>query len=225
MLQDRGRWDEANCAVFPRTVAAVKAAGVPSMEVFFARQPGGTGIKPHTVSGARRGPRRAPASERRLTFSPRLRPLPQDFCNYIMTAHLALEVPEPRQDCWIKCGAERRHWEPLKGLVMDTSFVHETFNETEGERFVLLTRFWHPEVTPHERLAAQFIFDCLDYAQVVSEAEARAEASAILKKGLKALGRGGAGRRAGAARSGAGGFGGGRKAKPKGASGGFGKRK
>ena len=141
-----------------------------------------------------------------------------------MTAHLALEVPEPRQDCWIKCGAERRHWEPLKGLVMDTSFVHETFNETEGERFVLLTRFWHPEVTPHERLAAQFIFDCLDYAQVVSEAEALAEASAILKKGRKALGRGGAGRRRGGAGGGAGGFGGRRK--PKGAaSGGFGKRK
>ena len=60
-----GRWDPDNTKLFPKTTRIIKKSNAPSLEVFFARQPGGTGIKPHT-----------------------------DNSNFIMTGHLALVVPE-----------------------------------------------------------------------------------------------------------------------------------
>jgi aspartate beta-hydroxylase len=75
VLQDRGRWDPANAALFPQTVRIVRdAAAAPSVECFFARQAPGSGIKPHT-----------------------------DNCNFVMTAHLGLDVPEGK--CWLKARA------------------------------------------------------------------------------------------------------------------------
>ena len=53
-----------------------------------------------------------------------------------------------------------------KSLVMDTSFIHSTANDTEGDRYVLIVRFWHPEVTPMEKLAMQFVFDAIDEQDV-----------------------------------------------------------
>ena len=126
VLQDRGRWDETNAALFPATVKAVRDARVPSVECFFARQAPGSGIKPHS-----------------------------DGSNFIMTAHLGLDVPEGK--CWLKarggvairvrCGGascadapraqvgdETRGWANGKMLVFDTSFIHETFNEGNQAR-------------------------------------------------------------------------------------------
>jgi aspartate beta-hydroxylase len=66
VLQDRCEWEPTNVSLFPKTVELVKRSGAPSVEVFFAKQAPGTGIKPHT-----------------------------DFTNFIMTAHLGLDVPPP----------------------------------------------------------------------------------------------------------------------------------
>mmetsp|Transcript_20877 Transcript_20877/g.63642 ORF Transcript_20877/g.63642 Transcript_20877/m.63642 type:complete len:87 (+) Transcript_20877:265-525(+) len=41
---------------------------------------------------------------------------------------------------------------------MDTSFIHSTENNTDQDRFVLLLRVWHPEVTKIEREALSFVF-------------------------------------------------------------------
>ena len=160
VLQDRGRWEETNTKIFPVATQAVRESGCPTAEVFFARQPGGTGIKPHT-----------------------------DNTNYLMTSHLALRAPEG--PCWIRVGSEKREWETGKMLVMDTSFIHETWNETEEERFVLLMRHYHPETTPEERVALQFIFDYVDYCDVTDEDRALAEASNLAKKSLRKLNSGG----------------------------------
>ena len=131
-LQDRGKWDSANEAFFPRTVQLVRdVAGAPSLECFFARQAGGSGIKAHS-----------------------------DFNNFIFTAHLGLDVPEGK--CWLQVGDTRREWRNGKMLLFDTSFVHETFNEGDTDRYVLLIRFWHPEVTALERVAIQWLFDAVD---------------------------------------------------------------
>ena len=161
VLQDRGRWEETNSKLFPATVKAVKESGCPTTEVFFARQPGGTGIKPHT-----------------------------DNTNYIMTSHLALQAPEG--PCWIRVGSDKKEWVTGKMLVMDTSFIHETWNDTTEERYVLLMRHYHPETTREERIALQFIFDYVDYCDVTDEDRALAEASDLAKKALKKLNTGGA---------------------------------
>ena len=81
VLQDRGEWEPTNCGFFPKTVALVKAAGTPSVEVFFAKQAPQTGIKPHT-----------------------------DFTNFIMTSHLGLDVP-PAPQSWMNVGEETAYWE------------------------------------------------------------------------------------------------------------------
>ncbi|CAM9402408.1 unnamed protein product [Phaeothamnion confervicola] len=138
VLQDR-TWDAANSAIFKKTTKIIKDLGVPSCEVFFARQEPRTGIKPHT-----------------------------DNCNFILTAHLGLDVPEG--ECWIRVGNERRDWRNGRTMVFDTSFEHETDNATDLPRTVLLIRFWHPEVTAVERDALSFIFAALEDPEVLTPA-------------------------------------------------------
>lgn len=77
VLQDRSRWSDTNAALFPKTAQIVRDSGCPSVEVFFARQAPGSGIKPHS-----------------------------DGCNFILTSHLGLDVPEGR--CWLKARPPRR---------------------------------------------------------------------------------------------------------------------
>ena len=37
----------------------------------------------------------------------------------------------------------------------DTSFIHSTYNDSKDQdRYVLIVRFWHPELTLHERNGA-----------------------------------------------------------------------
>jgi len=131
VLQDRCVWEDTNCALFPKTVELLKTNLVPSVEVFFAKQAPNTGIKPHT-----------------------------DNTNFILTSHLGLDVPEG--ECWMKVGEFKKEWKNGQGMIADTSFVHSTANESEVQtRYVLIIRFWHPELTTVERCALQFLFDAL----------------------------------------------------------------
>ena len=133
VLQDRCEWEPSNVALFPKTTALVREANTPSVEVFFAKQAPKTGIKPHT-----------------------------DFTNFIMTAHLGLDVPPPPES-WMKVGEETRFWENGVGMCADTSFIHSTFNESASiDRYVLIVRFWHPELTLHERNGVRFLFDAFE---------------------------------------------------------------
>jgi hypothetical protein len=50
-----------------------------------------------------------------------------DARNFILTAHLGLQVPtEPPGACWMRVADERRGWEENKVVVIDTTFEHET---------------------------------------------------------------------------------------------------
>jgi aspartyl/asparaginyl beta-hydroxylase (cupin superfamily) len=132
VLQDRCNWEETNCKIFPKTVQLVKNSGVPSVELFFAKQEPGTGIKPHT-----------------------------DNTNFILTSHLGLDVPEGQ--CWMQVGELKKNWLNGRGIIADTSFIHSTANESENRtRFVLIIRFWHPELLSNEKHALQFLFDAIE---------------------------------------------------------------
>ena len=159
VLQDRCEWEPSNVKLFPKTVDLVKRAATPSVEVFFAKQAPQTGIKPHT-----------------------------DFTNFIMTAHLGLDVP-PKPESWMKVGEETQYWENGKGMCADTSFIHSTYNEsTTMDRFVLIVRFWHPELTKHERNGVRFLFDAFEdlspegLRQAQDNARARTKADAEAAK-------------------------------------------
>lgn len=132
VLQDRCVWEDTNCKLFPKTVELLRKYSVPSVEVFFARQEPDTGIKPHT-----------------------------DNTNFILTSHLGLDVPEG--ECWMKVGEFKREWMNGRGMIADTSFIHSTANESRTRtRYVLIIRFWHPDLTPEECCALQFLFDALN---------------------------------------------------------------
>lgn len=86
----------------------------------------------------------------------------------------------------MQVGEERRCWEEGKGLIMDTSFVHSTRNDTDETRYVLITRFWHPALAKEERKALQFIFDCLDDPTVLERGTAtQAVMQAKTKRALR----------------------------------------
>ena len=56
-------------------------------------------------------------------------------------------------------------------LVLDTSFHHETANASEEPRDVLIIDFWHPELSPAEVQALQFIYDLrYEYDRAIIEA-------------------------------------------------------
>ena len=135
-LQRMGEWNEENMSKFPITTKVVKSLQIPLAVrgVMFARQQPGSGVEPHT-----------------------------DGRNFILTCHLGLSVPPvpagQEEGCWIKVGAQKRMWENNKSIIFDTSFTHETKNETNEDRFVLIIDFWHPELTKDERDALAWIYD------------------------------------------------------------------
>lgn len=46
----------------------------------------------------------------------------------------------------MRVGEEKRGWENGKALVLDTSFEHETRNNSRRDRIVLIIDYWHPGI-------------------------------------------------------------------------------
>ena len=76
-LLDRGVWDPVNCRLFPKTVALLKESKTPCVEAFFAKMPAGTSIGAHS-----------------------------DGCNFHLTSHLGVDVPEG--ECWLQVRVRAR---------------------------------------------------------------------------------------------------------------------
>jgi aspartyl/asparaginyl beta-hydroxylase (cupin superfamily) len=55
----------------------------------------------------------------------------------IVRYHLALKVPEPREQCRIRVGDEIVSWEEGRSLIFDDTYEHEVWNDTDDERAVL----------------------------------------------------------------------------------------
>lgn len=62
----------------------------------------------------------------------------------ILRAHLGLIVPREREKCRIRVGDQIRCWEPGRIFVIDDTYEHEVWNETDEERVVLLLDFNRP---------------------------------------------------------------------------------
>ena len=176
VLQDRGIWEETNSKLFPRTKQLLTDLAAPTLEVFFARQDGKTGIKSHT-----------------------------DNANFVQTSHLGIDVPEG--ECWIKVGDFTREWRNGKVLVCDTSFMHETENTSDQDRYILILRHWHPELTELERIATLFLFASLDDSTPAGIKAAQKAAAKRLKALAGAAAAGGKNKKGGSGSTGGGGFG------------------
>ncbi len=150
-LQDRSVWSEELREEFPETIRALESNGVPSCEVFFAKQGANSGLLPHS-----------------------------DKNNFIITCHLGLDVPEG--DCHIQVGNEKYYWKNGKTCIFDTSIFHQTRNDSDRVRYVLLIRFWHPDLTQLEIDMFKFIFDYLDHASLGDEALEMFEMQVLMGK-------------------------------------------
>ena len=81
--------------------------------------------------------------------------------NLRLRVHLPLLVPEPER-CGIRVAGETRQWEVGKALIFDDAFEHETWNDGDADRVVLLFDLWHPDLSPEERVAIQAMFADVD---------------------------------------------------------------
>jgi len=154
VLMDRGRWDPVNTNLFPKTAQAVYASGVPATEIFFACMEGPSSIKKHS-----------------------------DFTNFVLTSHLALDIPYSGENkCRLTVGDETHEWINGKSYVFDTSLLHDAENESDQMRYILMMRLWHPDLTEVEKEALQFTFDSLEFDQLLSSnEEERFKAEAIVE--------------------------------------------
>ncbi|WP_158275443.1 aspartyl/asparaginyl beta-hydroxylase domain-containing protein [Maritimibacter sp. 55A14] len=62
----------------------------------------------------------------------------------ILRAHLGLIIPTEREKCRIRVDDEIRAWEAGKVIVLDDTYEHEVWNDTDEERVILLFDFDRP---------------------------------------------------------------------------------
>lgn len=62
----------------------------------------------------------------------------------ILRYHLGLIIPKDYKKCRIRVGDEIRPWQAGKGFVIDDTFDHEVWNDTEDERVILIVDFDRP---------------------------------------------------------------------------------
>jgi beta-hydroxylase len=62
----------------------------------------------------------------------------------ILRAHLGLIIPRERETCRIRVGDEIKAWEAGKVIVLDDTYNHEVWNDTDEERVILLFDFDRP---------------------------------------------------------------------------------
>ncbi len=62
----------------------------------------------------------------------------------ILRYHLGLIIPKDYEKCRIRVGEEVRPWRTGKGFVIDDTFDHEVWNDTDEERVILIVDFDRP---------------------------------------------------------------------------------
>jgi ornithine lipid ester-linked acyl 2-hydroxylase len=62
----------------------------------------------------------------------------------ILRAHLGLIIPKNREKCRISVDGQIKHWKPGEIFVLDDTFEHEVWNDTEEERVILIFDFDRP---------------------------------------------------------------------------------
>jgi beta-hydroxylase len=113
---------DANCARCPQTAALLDA--IPGLTTAFFSI-----LSPHKHIGAHRGPWRG-----------------------VLRYHLALRVPEPRQQAGISVGGQVAHWEEGRSLLFDDGYEHFAWNDTDGVRVVLFVDVIRPLKPAADRL-------------------------------------------------------------------------
>ena len=90
----------------------------------------------------------------------------------VLRYHLALMVPEPREQCGIRVGNDVRHWTEGKSLVFDDTWEHAAWNETDETRVVLFVDFKRP-LSGVARLLNETVLKAIGFSPFIQDAKAR----------------------------------------------------
>lgn len=78
--------------------------------------------------------------------------------NLRILCHLPLILPE---NCWFRCGSERRGWTMGEGFIFDDTIEHEAANDSDKVRVVMIFDIWNPFLTEPEKEIAGELFASL----------------------------------------------------------------
>lgn len=85
--------------------------------------------------------------------------------NLRLRLHLPLVVPEKKHHTserlvtGIRVADQTREWHEGSSVVLDDSYVHEVWNDSEETRVLFLVDLWHPDVGMEERNRIKTMFD------------------------------------------------------------------
>ena len=121
-LYERGRRHDEVCDACPVTTRVIEGAGAmrTAAGLIYVSR-----MRPGTQIQAHRGP-----------------------TNLRVRCHLGIAVPDG--DCAIRVGDRSERWNEGRCLVFDDSFEHEAWNQTTGDRIVLIVDLWHPALSGTE---------------------------------------------------------------------------
>ncbi len=123
-LYKDGERQESNAGRCPKTLAALEKAPIVKI------------------------PHRGPTSLFSL-LEPKTRIPPHTgTSNTRLTVHLPLIVPP---HCGFRVGTQIREWHPGKLLIFDDTIEHEAWNDSDGERVILIFDIWNPLLSPAEQ--------------------------------------------------------------------------
>jgi aspartyl/asparaginyl beta-hydroxylase (cupin superfamily) len=89
--------------------------------------------------------------------------------NGVLRYHLALIVPTPTEDLYIKINGVKKHWTEGQSMVFDDTYTHEAKNETAETRVVLFIDFVRPLPFPINKIN-QFLFGLIANSVFIQDA-------------------------------------------------------
>jgi beta-hydroxylase len=90
----------------------------------------------------------------------------------VIRYHLALKVPEPREQCRIRVGDEIVTWTEGESLLFDDTYEHEVWNDTDGERVVLFLDVVRPLRFPMNLVNAA-VLTAIAWSPFIADAKRR----------------------------------------------------
>lgn len=137
-----GYRSDENCARCPKTTALVEQIPGLRTALFSIHEPGMT-ISPH----------------KGVTAS-------------ICVAHLGLIIPKDIRQCAIRVADKIVHWEEGHAFVFDDTYKHETWNNTDEERVILLIHADRPLRFPATIIASVFMWG-IRHSPFIGDARAK----------------------------------------------------
>lgn len=96
----------------------------------------------HRAIGPRIGPRLVAIARQRANSGI---PDHYDYMNWMLTLHLPIQGPASGGGMVVD--GVKQDWLPGQPVVMDTTFQHSTYNDSNQDMYALLVDFWHPDLS------------------------------------------------------------------------------